>query len=219
MKGVIKMAQTKTTAAEAAQEAKRVTLDEIAVGGIFNYAGYNWVKLTEVFQDSSLSLMAESVGDRAFDVNDHNDWRKSSLRKWLNHGNNGSYTEDYDIDDERGYGFFVELMKNGANLEDFADVISDLTADDGMTDYGEATDTVALLSCDQYRRYRKLIPALDDWWWTLTPWTCLASSSCIVRRVLTTGALTNDLAFYGHYGVRPLCNLKSGILVSPVSED
>lgn len=50
------------------------------------------------------------------------------------------------------------------------------------------------------------------WWWYLrTPY---ASDSCNVRGVHTGGALSYANAYYGNEGVRPLCNLKSEILVS-----
>lgn len=50
------------------------------------------------------------------------------------------------------------------------------------------------------------------WWWYLrTPY---ASSSYRVRYVNTDGALSHTYAYYGREGVRPLCNLKSEILVS-----
>lgn len=50
------------------------------------------------------------------------------------------------------------------------------------------------------------------WWWYLrTPY---ASNSCNVRHVSTDGALSGTGAYSGNEGVRPLCNLKSEILVS-----
>lgn len=50
------------------------------------------------------------------------------------------------------------------------------------------------------------------WWWYLrTPY---ASNSYFVRNVNTDGALSVANAYGGHEGVRPLCNLKSEILVS-----
>jgi hypothetical protein len=50
-------------------------------------------------------------------------------------------------------------------------------------------------------------------WWLRTPY---ASNSCSVRLVYTSGALFSHYACGGINGVRPLCNLKSEILVSPV---
>jgi len=49
------------------------------------------------------------------------------------------------------------------------------------------------------------------YWWLRTPY---ASYSCVVRVVNAAGALSNLSAFNGYWGVRPLCNLSSEILVS-----
>lgn len=56
------------------------------------------------------------------------------------------------------------------------------------------------------------LAAGSPWWWYLrTPYT---SHSCSVRDVGTDGALSYADAYGGCEGVRPLCNLKSEILVS-----
>lgn len=49
------------------------------------------------------------------------------------------------------------------------------------------------------------------YYWLRTP---ASGYSCFVRYVDTSGALSNGRAYVGHWGVRPLCNLKSDILVS-----
>ena len=88
-----------------------------------------------------------------------------------------------------------------------------------MTDYGTATDKIALLSDKLYRMFRGIIPRVDVWCWNLTPWTCDASNSYSVRRVNSSGAMRWLNAYYGRDGVRPLCYLKSEILVSVPGED
>lgn len=56
------------------------------------------------------------------------------------------------------------------------------------------------------------LAAGSPWWWYLrTPYT---SRSYYVRRVNAGGALGHAYAYHGNEGVRPLCNLKSEILVS-----
>ncbi|MFR7893381.1 MAG: hypothetical protein ACLU38_04180 [Dysosmobacter sp.] len=55
---------------------------------------------------------------------------------------------------------------NGANA--FLDPELDLTTDDGLKDYGTCTVTIFLLTVDQYRRNRDVIPNADDWWWLST---------------------------------------------------
>lgn len=176
-------------------------LCEIKAGARFLYGGVEWVKLS-MSCGGVLSLAAESVFDRAFDEENCNDFNKSSLRRELN-------------------GPFLDaLIQEGADPAAFLEFNSDLTADDGMTDYGESTNKIALLSCNQYREYRGLFPQIGEWWWTLTPWTCDPEYSYYVRYVVSSGALYSHNAYGGNGGVRPLCNLSSDILVSiPGEED
>lgn len=47
----------------------------------------------------------------------------------------------------------------------------DLITDDGLTGYGYCTDYISMLTCDEYRKYRKYIPTLDWWCWTITALT------------------------------------------------
>lgn len=54
------------------------------------------------------------------------------------------------------------------------------------------------------------------WYWWLAD--AYASYSYFVRGVRSSGALYNGSAYYGHYGVRPLCNLSSSILVSDTAD-
>ena len=175
-------------------------LAELKCGARFTYAGVEWVKLDNT-DGGALVLTAEPVFERAFDEENCNDWRKSSLRRELN-------------------GPFLDaLIAEGADRAAFLDIESDLTADDGMTDYGTATDKIALISDGLYRKFRALIPKIGCWWWTLTPWTCDPEYSYIVRVVISSGALNRNYAYYGDCGVRPLCNMKSDILVSVQGEE
>jgi hypothetical protein len=48
----------------------------------------------------------------------------------------------------------------------------DLVADNGDCAYGKVKDTVFILTCDEYRKYRDYIPHYDSWIWTATPWCC-----------------------------------------------
>ena len=190
------------------------TLRELKSGEHFMFGGQEWVKLGENGDgDGDLCLTADIVERREFhndendDLTGYNDWRKSTLRKHLN-ADAG--------DPAHGTGFLTILLDNGADGSAFLLMTQDLTSDDGMDDYnsGDFQDVVALLTCDQYRKYRKHIPQIDAWWWTLTPWTCDPSHSYYVRHVGTSGALNFGSAYGGGGGVRPLCNLKSDILVS-----
>lgn len=175
-------------------------LAELKPGDRFMYGGVEWVKFEDIGA-GTLCLAAEPVFRRAFDEENCNDWRKSSLRRELN-------------------GAFLDaLVAEGADRAAFLDWESDLTADDGMTDYGTATDKIALLSDKLYRMFRGIIPRVDAWCWNLTPWTCDPEYSCGVRGVHSSGAMGWNYAYDGSDGVRPLCYLKSEILVSVPGED
>ena len=174
---------------------KEATLKTITAGGAFTYGGMSWVVLEQA-GEATLALAQDVTECRAFDKDGNNDFKASSLRKYLN----GT--------------FLKKLFKAGADKAAFADLPLDLISDDGMRNYGADTVQIGLLSCEQYRKYRDAIPNASDWWWTCTPWSCLPDYSRIVRIVDTSGALSNDSAYLGNYGVRPLCNLKSDISVS-----
>ena len=175
--------------------AKVKKLSELKPGDIFVFAGLRWVKLEEVAEGTK-AIAADKVEDQAFDTEDRNNWKESTLRKYLNND------------------FLEYLYDEGAKPEDFLTIISYLTSDDGLKDYGTSEDKIALITCDDYRKYRSLIPMIDGWWWTITPWSCNPSNSYYVRCVYASGALNNDNACHSYYGVRPLCNLKSDTLVS-----
>ena len=177
-------------------------LANLKPGAYFFYGGVQWVVLeSDEKIGATLALAAEPVFHRAFDEENRNDWRVSSLRRELN-------------------GPFLDaLIAEGANRAAFLDWESDLTADDGMTDYGTTTDKIALLSDSLYRKYRQYIPLVDDWCWTLTPWTCNPSYSYGVRGANSSGALGWDGACNGSRGARPLCYLESSIFVSVPYEE
>ena len=159
---------------------------EFTMGGIawtVIQTGADWVKC----------IASECVEERAFDEGNKNDFAASSLRAYLN----GE--------------FLRRLIKAGAPEEMFEYFNIDLTADDGLKNYGGDRVRIGLITCEEYRLLRGNIPALPDrWWWTATPDSPVNS---FVRNVISDGSLDDSDAYYG-YGVRPLCNLKSSILVS-----
>ena len=174
----------------------RKKLKEIKPGEVFAYAGYKWIKL----EQEGLCLMKGFLEKRTFDE-DSNNWRKSELRVYLNNG------------------FFKILMENGSNEKDFLIIETDLTADDGLKDYGTSKDKISLMTADLYRKNKHLLKPTEDWWWLATPNSCLASHTNYVRSVTSLGILGNDNSSNGGYGVRPLCYLSSETLVSVPGEE
>ena len=92
----------------------------------------------------------------------------------------------------------------------------DLVADNGDRAYGTVEDTVFILTCDEYRKYRDYIPHYDSWIWTATPWYCGDKDSDTgdasdVRGVNAAGPLSNDDAYLSN-AVAPACVLNPKFL-------
>lgn len=155
---------------------------ELNAGEEFSYGEREFVALGWE-QNGVLAVAKKPLKDRPFDEDGSNDWRSSSLREYLN-------------------GDFLENEFDASALLPFT---SDLTADDGLKDYGQSVDLVFLLSADLYRKYRYQMPKWNTWVWLITPWSCLPSYGYIVRNVYTDGSLNNHDAIYG-YGAAVACS-------------
>lgn len=168
---------------EAIKNERKPDFSKIKDGDHFTYRGIEFIRLGEE-QGGILCMTAQVWNETSFDENGCNDWRKSSARKLLNSE-------------------FLDLL----NKDDLLPYRSDLTADNGDTVYGECADYIGLLSCDLYRKYRKIVPLFDEWMWTCTPWCCgtpHSGSAHHVRRVYTDGSLYDHYAYIA-YGLAPAC--------------
>jgi len=169
---------------------------KIAPSSVINYGGLDCIVL-DVEQDKILVLAKDSIGNMPFDEGNSNNFPKSTLCKYLN--------------DE----FIKKLKANGADTSALISTTIDLTSDDGLKDYGETTQKIFLLTCDMYRKYRSVIPNLDDWWWLATAYSTESNGYAnIARRVGSGGGLDYGGAYGGLGGVRPAFYLKSSILES-----
>lgn len=159
---------------------------EFNAGTRFTYQGLEWVALDEV-NGGVLAITSKLTSNFAFDTYNKNNWKISTLRHYLNH----VFLKNFDTND-----LIIQSL--------------DLTSDDGMKNYGTCEDYIGLLSCDQYRKYRDILPKYDSWWWTITPWTCDVSNAHNVRAVHTTGTVNYGTA-NNAIGVSPVCIFKSEI--------
>ena len=170
-------------------------IKNLGAGSKFIYGGARWVLLQKTKQ-AALCIAEKILFNKAFDDGDSNNWAEASLRKYLNND------------------FLQTLCDSGADKEAFANIKVDLTADDGLKDYASVTDKISLITCDLYRKHRYLIPNADDWWWTATAYSTASNGySSRARIVNADGTLYVSYACNGSGGVRPLCNIKSFILV------
>lgn len=163
----------------------------LGVGDTFELAGYNW-KILEITEEGYKCLADRLDESVEFDSNS-NDWRKSQLREYLNN--------DF-LGENIGKNYILPFHR-------------DLMSSDGQIEYGTCTDKVSLLTVDEYRKYRGLIPNTGNyWWWTCTPWSTPCNNyETSVTAVSSSGYLYDD--FCGNFGgVRPFCIFSSEIFVS-----
>ena len=185
-------------------------LNTLERGDTFTLAGINWLVLgvnPKAYPNSNDHYLVEATDDlfrAAFDEGGNNNWSTSSLRARLN----GPFLE--------------ELVEKCPALSDaIIPLYRDLTADDGLKDYGSCLDKVTMLTDEEYRQTRDLHPAPENWRWLITPdSTPSGGGSAYARIVHSDGSLGLVNAYYGHRGVRPALLLNPKILVSvPDGED
>ena len=177
-------------------------LKAAARGTIFPYAGEKWVALEHEASGRTLCLRLDLIPNKPFDENNCNNFATSSSKEWMN----GPYLDNL-IDAVKGPHAFLTTEL-------------DLTADDGLKDYGTCTVTIFLLTVDQYRRNRDVIPNADDWWWLSTAYSTAANGyEHSARRVRDDGALNGSNASHGNIGLRPACYLDSDLLISVENGD
>lgn len=156
----------------------------LSAGERFIFKGFEWITLDNNVDGGVLAIMASSWNgeEYRFDEDCCNNYAKSSLRRKLLNELLPVLGED-------------NLIPHEVNL----------VADNGDDRYGTVTDRVFVLSCDEYRKYRKNVPLLPEWMWTCTPWYITDSgNSGYVRGVSTDGNLNYNDAGYTN-GVAPAC--------------
>ena len=181
----------------------KAKLKTLKRGQTFYGAGIQWLVLGHTNSSQGLPIVTHIVSTgiverRAFDEKNRNDLDVSTLLAYLN-------------------GEFLERLEGAFGEGAVAEQFIDLTSNDGLKDYGNVKTKVGLLTEEEYRQHRDILPPLGDegWWWLATPYsTERAGSPSLVRRVYSDGTLDNGSAYNGYLGVRPALYLKSDISVS-----
>lgn len=164
------------------------------IGETIEVAGLTW-KVLDKLESGYLVIADKFYGDdREFDTNCNN-WESSNLRNELN------VELRKRIEEELGKKSLIEFER-------------DLTSLDGQIEYGNCKDYVSLISVDEYRKYRKLLPNMGRYWWTITPdSTSCNGDSTFVSVVSPSGYIIN-LGYYCNVGVRPFCIFSSSVFES-----
>lgn len=175
-------------------EYKKQHMEKPEIGKTIEIAGMEWMILKKTEKGYFAVLNGFDGKERTFD-SDSNNWIESDLRKELN----DSFLKK--ITEELGEDAVVEFDR-------------DLLSLDGQTEYGHCEDKISLLTVDEYRKYRKLLPNTNGWWWLITPWSTPANGYI---STLTVVSPSGDIV--GNYCgnscvVRPVCIFSSSIFES-----
>ena len=178
---------------------KNIELRKVPCGETFTVFGEEYVVLDHV-DGGVLSIRKDIWKKAAFDRNGNNNLAQADMRDSL-----AEYTE---LLKSRG-------MKDGDCLVQHID----LKATDGTRVYGYLDCTVALLTLEQYGKYKEIIPKADGAWWLATPvWTrwLRSPNTNYTNFVWSVGSNGNYLSWYAiiSYGVRPVLTFDSCLLVS-----
>ena len=174
------------------------TIKDYIQGERFVYGKKNCMVL-EHMNDGTLCMVLDEDFESKF--GETNNFSESELRKKLN----GEYLDEW--------------VKDGADRASFVLMQVDLTANDGLKDYGTCACLLAPRTCDQHRKYRYLIPnPKENWEWTATAYSTKANGySLTAYQVTSAGAL--DISYFGvvysAYGVRPLFKLNPDAIIVP----
>lgn len=172
------------------------TIQNYKPGEKFIYGNKNCMVL-EHTDDGALCMVLDEDFESAF--GETNNFAESELRKKLN----GEYLDEW--------------VKDGVSRESFALMRVDLTANDGLKDYGTCECFLAPRTCDQHRKYRYLISnPKEDLEWTATAYSTKGNGYSDNAYLVTgTGALYGDSIVLGANGVRPLFKLNPDTVIVP----
>ncbi len=175
------------------KKSDRVVPAGLQVGDVFELAGLTW-KILEI-TEKGYACLADKLEERMQFDSSCNDWRASGLRDYLN-------TKLY------------KQLADAVGEENIIPFERDLLSLDGQTEYGTCEDKVSLLTVDEYRKHRALIPNVDYWWWMITPWSTPCNDYEYGVAVVSPSGIIDYDDCGSNRGVRPFCIFSSAIFES-----
>lgn len=175
-------------------EFKKKHIGKPEIGKAIELAGMEWLILDKTEKGYFAILNGFDGKERTFDSASNN-WISSKLRNELN----TRFLKK--ITDELGEDAVIEFDR-------------DLLSMDGQTEYAHCKDKISILTVDEYRKYRKILPNMDKWWWLLTPWSTPANDYSTTIAVVSPSGYVLSNGYYNVVGVRPVCIFSSSIFES-----
>lgn len=175
-------------------EYKKQHMEKPEIGKTVEIAGMEWMILDKAEKGYFAALNGFDGEKRTFD-SDSNNWISSKLREELN----TKFLKK--IADELGEDAVIGFDR-------------DLISLDGQTEYGHCEDKISLLTVDEYRKYRKLLPNMPKWWWLITPWSTPVNDYNSTLTVVSPSGYVYSFVYCFSCGVRPVCIFSSSIFES-----
>ena len=175
-------------------EYKKQHMEKPEIGKTVEIAGMEWMILDKTEKGYFAILNSFDGENRKFN-SDSNNWILSKLREELN-------TK------------FLKKIADKLGEDAVIGFDRDLLSLDGQTEYGHCEDKISLLTVDEYRKYRKLLPNTKNWWWLITPWSTPANGYISSLTVVSPSGLIDCLSYGDGGGVRPVCIFSSSIFES-----
>lgn len=169
-------------------------MEKPEIGKTVEIAGMEWMILDKTEKGYFAILNGFDGKEITFDSNSNN-WLSSKLREELN----TKFLKK--IADELGEDAVIGFDR-------------DLLSLDGQTEYGHCEDKISLLTVDEYRKYRKLLPNTENWWWLITPWSTPANDFSSALAVVPPSGIIGSNYYGCGNGVRPACIFSSSIFES-----
>lgn len=181
---------------EQKEKESKIKLSELRRGESFMLGEHEFIVLDQVVDVTkviSKGFMAENI---SFDPNTK-DYNKSKIKKFI---------------EEK----IQPVIESEVGAENIVEHEVSLRSLDMQKEFEDVSAKVRPITFDEARLYNDLLvnEDLDNWWWTLTPWSTAKRGYIYgITVVCPSGCI--DYGYCDDFnGVRPFCILKSNIFVS-----
>ena len=181
---------------EKKEKESKIKLSELRRGESFMIGEHEFIVLdqgVDVTKVISKGFMAENI---SFDP-DTKDYNKSKIKKFI---------------EEK----ILPVIESEVGAENIVEHEVSLRSLDMEKEFEDVSAKVRPITFDEARLYNDLLvnEDLDNWWWTLTPWSTAKRGYRYGISVVCPSGYFGYFYCYLNHGVRPFCILKSNIFVS-----
>lgn len=196
MKEAIKLVEKALEILKSEEKKEKVVLSSLKPGETFLIGEHEFIVL-EQNKDGTTSVISKNLmAENAVFDEESRDYNKSSIKKLI---------------EGKIRPVILENVGDGNLVEHTVD----LTSADNQNEFGSLTCDVRPLTFDEARRYNNLLANenLQDWWWTITPWSTAERGWSSTVSVVSPSGCINYYNCGCNNGVRPFCILESNIFV------